>query len=194
MHWVQAQVTFHIRSVPVSTPRNQVLYLAGSFNNWNPADSMYAFTKAGNEYMLNTKLAPGSIECKVTRGSWATVEGNEHGRAIPNRSYKLRSKNIDLHIAGWEDLKTDTSAPPSSALQNVHIVSDSFWMPQLNRSRKIRIYLPLDYDTALTKRYPVLYMHDGQNLFDSVTSFAGEWGIDESMAALERKATRAASW
>jgi predicted alpha/beta superfamily hydrolase len=38
--------------------------------------------------------------------------------------------------------------------------------------------LPPDYDST-TKRYPVIYMHDGQNLFDDATSFAGEWHVDE---------------
>ena len=43
--------------------------------------------------------------------------------------------------------------------------------------RNIRIYLPSNYDDK--KRFPVIYMMDGKNLFDKYTSFAGEWGIDE---------------
>ena len=43
--------------------------------------------------------------------------------------------------------------------------------------RNIRIYLPTDYDDK--KRFPVIYMMDGKNLFDKHTSFAGEWGVDE---------------
>jgi predicted alpha/beta superfamily hydrolase len=53
-------------------------------------------------------------------------------------------------------------------------------MPQLNRTRRIWLYLPPDYATS-SKRYPVIYMQDGQNLFDVLTSFAGEWKVDESM-------------
>ena len=42
------------------------------------------------------------------------------------------------------------------------------------------MYLPPDYNTAVDRRYPVLYLHDGQNLFDAATAFAGnEWGLDE---------------
>jgi len=40
-------------------------------------------------------------------------------------------------------------------------------MPQLNRDRNVRIYLPPDYFANLSRRYPVLYMHDGQNLFET---------------------------
>ena len=72
------------------------------------------------------------------------------------------------------------SAPTASA--NVHILDDAFFMPQLNRTRRIWLYLPADYVTS-KKRYPVLYMHDGQNLFDAQTSYSGEWGVDEWLDA-----------
>lgn len=46
--------------------------------------------------------------------------------------------------------------------------------------RDIIVYLPPDYDSSSGRRYPVLYLHDGQNLFDAATAFAGnEWGLDE---------------
>ena len=47
-------------------------------------------------------------------------------------------------------------------------------------NRLIRIYLPSNYDfTDSAKRFPVIYMMDGKNLFDKYTSFAGEWEVDE---------------
>jgi len=65
----------------------------------------------------------------------------------------------------------------------VHIVDSAFFIPQLNRTRRVWIYLPADY-SASKKNYPVLYMHDGQNVFDDLTSFAGEWNVDETLDAL----------
>lgn len=63
--------------------------------------------------------------------------------------------------------------------------------PQLDgRERDVLVLLP-DGATESGRRYPVLYMHDGQNLFDSETSFAGEWQVDESMAALRDKGIEA---
>lgn len=56
-------------------------------------------------------------------------------------------------------------------------------MPQLRRYRTIRVYLPPDYHLT-SESYPVLYMHDGQNLFDDQTSFAGEWQVDETLNRL----------
>lgn len=49
----------------------------------------------------------------------------------------------------------------------------------LEDARDIIVYLPPDYNIH-ERRYPVLYLHDGQNLFDAATAFAGnEWGLDE---------------
>lgn len=56
--------------------------------------------------------------------------------------------------------------------------------PQLGGPRKIWIYLPKSYTSEKKKRYPVLYLHDAQNLFDAKTSFAGEWEVDETLDSL----------
>jgi predicted alpha/beta superfamily hydrolase len=71
----------------------------------------------------------------------------------------------------------------SSASRNVHVVDTAFFIPQLNRYRRIWIYLPPSYSKT-RKKYPVLYMHDGQNVFDNATSFAGEWGVDEALDSM----------
>jgi len=75
---------------------------------------------------------------------------------------------------------------PSTALPNVTVLSTPLAMPGLNRERSLRIYLPASYTTAPTKRYPVIYMHDAQNLFDESTAYAGEWGVDETLKELAR--------
>ena len=56
--------------------------------------------------------------------------------------------------------------------------------PQLDTIKRIWVYLPLDYNQS-EKKYPVLYMHDAQNLFDAKTSYAGEWKIDETLDSLK---------
>ena len=75
-------------------------------------------------------------------------------------------------------------AAPSTALPSVQVLPEPLPMPGLDRSRTLRLCLPPSYGQAPTRRYPVIYMHDGQNLFDAATSYAGEWGVDETMAAL----------
>ena len=54
---------------------------------------------------------------------------------------------------------------------------------ELDNKRDILVYLPRSYATS-DRSYPVLYMQDGQNLFDQETSFAGEWQVDEAMERL----------
>jgi predicted alpha/beta superfamily hydrolase len=55
--------------------------------------------------------------------------------------------------------------------------------PQLQTTKKIWLYLPKDYVTS-NQKYPVIYMMDGQNLFDAKTSYVGEWKIDETLDRL----------
>jgi predicted alpha/beta superfamily hydrolase len=53
-----------------------------------------------------------------------------------------------------------------------------------NQPRIIRVLLPTGYESS-NQKYPVLYMHDGQNLFEDETSYAGHsWGIDETLKDL----------
>lgn len=73
-----------------------------------------------------------------------------------------------------------------SAQANVSVLAQRFLIPGLQRERTLRVYLPPSYSTG-QKRYPVIYMQDGQNLFDDATSFAGEWSVDEAMNALARQ-------
>jgi predicted alpha/beta superfamily hydrolase len=61
----------------------------------------------------------------------------------------------------------------------------NFWSPQLGNSRTLIVYLPPSYTLNPLKRYPVLYMHDGQNLFEAATSATGvEWRVDETANSL----------
>jgi predicted alpha/beta superfamily hydrolase len=69
-----------------------------------------------------------------------------------------------------------------TASRNVQILDTAFFIPQLNRTRRIWLYLPALYASS-KKHFPVLYMHDGQNLFDAATSFSGEWEVDETLDA-----------
>lgn len=181
-----SQVTININSVPTSTPTADDIYIAGSFNNWNPVSSSYKLQKNGSIYSITLPAASGTAEYKFTRGNWASVEGDINGNVISNRSFSYAPNAIiNVTIAGWEDKKPGGGSN-STALSNVKILSNSFFIPQLNKNRRIWIYLPNDYDSNSTKKYPVLYLQDGQNCFDNLTSFAGEWGIDETLSAKQK--------
>src|SRR5438093_1273298 len=57
--------------------------------------------------------------------------------------------------------------------------------PQLGNRRDVMVYLPPSYDNR--RRFPVVYMHDGQNLFDTGTSHAGDWDLRPSLDSLARR-------
>lgn len=70
------------------------------------------------------------------------------------------------------------------------LVQPSVWSQQLGNHRDLLVYLPPSYGTS-DRRYPVIYMHDGQNLFDSATAFAGEWRVDETLQVLSAEGIEA---
>ena len=78
-------------------------------------------------------------------------------------------------------------ARESTAGPGVRVSTPPITLVRTGGARTLRMYLPPDYHAG-TRRYPVLYMFDGQNLFDAATSYAGEWGVDEAMDALAREA------
>lgn len=88
-------------------------------------------------------------------------------------------------MADWQDYLEDKAAGEHTVAGNVKVLR-GLWSPQRRNRRDILVYLPPSYRHS-HKRYPVIYMHDGQNLFDQFTSFAGEWQVDETMEALSRR-------
>ncbi len=69
-------------------------------------------------------------------------------------------------------------------------VLEAVHSPELGNERDVVVYLPPSYRRG-RRTYPVLYMHDGQNLFDPATSFAGEWGVGRAMNAAARRGIEA---
>lgn len=75
----------------------------------------------------------------------------------------------------------------STRSKNVKILKKEFVIKDLNDiSHKVWLYLPPNYNTSVEK-YPVIYMHDAQNLFDNATSYIGEWQVDETLNSYFKK-------
>ncbi|MBX9783398.1 MAG: alpha/beta hydrolase [Chitinophagaceae bacterium] len=161
---------------------NDTLYIVGNFNGWNPGLTAYSFQKdaAGNESVELKNIPRGAIEYKITRGNWSKVECAGDGTPVSNRILKLSNDtSITLQVTAWAD-DFPSRPPVSTKSKHVFIVDTSFNIPQLSRKRRIWIYLPEAYALS-NKRFSVIYMHDGQNLFDVLTAPFGEWGADEMM-------------
>lgn len=184
----QYNLTIQIQSVPNAFAGDPV-FAAGTFNNWNP--DLQKFSLAGNILVTEMKdVDAGRHEFKFTRGSWKNVECDAKGRDIPNRVIELRSDTtVTCTIEGWKDDEKN-AAGLHTASENVQVMDEAFEMPALEKYRHIWVYLPPGYYKS-KQHYPVLYMHDGQNVFDEYYAPFGEWGVDEcldSLAGMGRQA------
>lgn len=172
----KSQMTVRVTATPQLTPILDTLYVAGNFNFWNARSEAHRMEWDGSAWTAAIDATEGSnIQFKITRGSWATVEGNATGGYISNRNTTFTGGTTEnIEAAGWEDIG---GTPTVTA--HVRILDSNFLIPQLGRTRRVWISFPPDYETT-TDHYPVIYMHDAQNVFNAGTSFAGEWEVDES--------------
>jgi predicted alpha/beta superfamily hydrolase len=180
---VFSQLTIRVTSVPINTAADTKIYALGNFNNWNPNDTSKILKRQSDGSLavtFTTNLS--ALEFKFTQYNWTPPEATAQGGFRANRTltYNGGAQTVNLTIDGWEG----QSNTGSTAAANVRILSNAFSMPQLGKSRRIWLYLPPQYSDT-SKRFPVFYMHDGQNLFDrTTTAFGTEWGVDETLNAL----------
>lgn len=183
----QRVVRLEISSLPAKPSTGASYYAAGSFNSWKPNDEQFRFkTDVSGHYYLDLELEPGNYEYKITRGSWDKVECKSNGGMLGNRQLSVPVDTvIAVDIQDWQD-QIAPAAKISTASKQVQIITTSFYIPQLKRSRRVWVYLPENYNSS-RQRYPVLYMHDGQNMFEDSSSYSGEWGVDEFMDTTKDK-------
>ncbi|MFY0593742.1 alpha/beta hydrolase [Roseivirga sp.] len=87
-----------------------------------------------------------------------------------------------LLLFSCQTVRQDKAGISSS---QITIFENELTIEGLDRARTIRVYTPPGYAES-DQTYPVLYMHDGQNLFEDSTSYVGEWGVDENMDSLSK--------
>lgn len=158
------------------------VYLTGNFNRWDPRDAAYQMNPAGtNRYELevDNEVLPERIEYKFTRGGWENVEIDRFGNITPNRKIQKKRQKAEDHVERW---RINWGPFKKEFFPIVEIISEDFYIPQLNRTRKIWALLPYNYHQT-DKTYPVMYLHDAQNLFNEGSAY-GNWEIDKKMSIL----------
>ena len=184
----QFKVDFKLGKYP-DQHTTDTIFLAGNFNDWNPGNSAYKILPA-TENIFTVQLPAGEYEYKWTRGNWKKVECDTKGKDIKNHFFKIKGDTtIEINVAAWKDDFPEITKQHTASKQ-VHIIDTAFVIPQLNRTRRIWIYLPEGYEKS-KKKYPVMYMHDGQNIFDAYTSTFAEWGVDECLDSLIKSGKQA---
>jgi metallo-beta-lactamase class B len=188
----QAQLTLRVTGVPANTPADAAIYVAGSFNGWNPANPAFRLSPADGGFAITLPDdVRGPVEFKFTLGAWERVETDSAGGGVNNRRFVIPATGAATwtgSIGGWQD-PSKIPVRRSTARPTVSVIDTAFSIPQLGRTRRVWIYLPQGYASS-HRRYPVLYMHDGQNVFDDSTSYAGEWGVDETLDSLSARGDR----
>jgi len=181
----QPMVTFRVR-VPEGTPPDAGVYIAGNIDALGPWDpGKVELGKIGDGLYAITIILPAGLDFRyqLTRGTWDTVERSRTFERMPDRELSVvGDETVEIDVASWRDF---------SPFRDRHTVvgdlrhHDDFRSEVLGNSRTVLVFLPPGYEENPEARYPVLYMHDGQNLFDAATSFIGiEWNVDETVTRM----------
>lgn len=177
--------------VPAGTPAGAALWISGdlpALGAWNGRGLELA--RAGDAWTGSVTLERGTpFEFKVTRGGWETVEKDARGGEVPNRRARAGApETLRVAVAAWRDQVEAMGPRPATLTGDVR--RHPAFASRHVRPRDVLVWLPPGYDADTTRRYPVLYFHDGNNVLDAATSFKGlEWGADETADRLVRAGT-----
>jgi len=149
-----------------------------SLGNWEPAAGL-ELTREGPWLVGEMEADEGAVfEYKITRGSWQTEAVDAWGHVPPNGCHEVwLDATLRTAVADWKDRyagRLTRERVPS------HILAGH---------RDILVWLPPSYGIEQEKRYRLIVMHDGDNVFDPTTSpLSGvDWAADEWIRLLARR-------
>lgn len=182
LNFSQVKIKIIVTSNKVDS--TQKVFIAGNrseLGNWNPG--LISFEKLNDTSWAKKFLFEKNsiLEFKFTKGSWGNEALNENGSIPGNETLKVLNDTIIYEkINNWKDSRVNLK---SQITGNVHYRKNFNGKDILPRD--IIVWLPPSYDSLSNKKYPVLYMQDGQNVFDPGTSsFGVDWQIDETTDSL----------
>ena len=163
------------------------LYIAGNnaqMGNWRPDRAQLDY--AGNFlWHKSFRFETGSIiEYKITQGSWDSEAADENGRPWQNSVLKVNADTTARStVLNW---KTGNDSEVAGQITGQVCYHRQLAVKGL-LPRDVIVWLPPEYDKAPDSPYPVLYMNDGQNIFDPNTAaFKVDWQMDETADSLIR--------
>lgn len=190
------------KKASVSSP----IFVAGSFNNWNPGDPRYQLEPQSDmRWRINLPQPKDGtpIEFKFTRGTWELEELRDDMSAPANRTLapvdvsRLKpgeQPRIELSVAHWGDERPD--ALRAGVVDGYTPISVTGTLKRLQvhggagaaegSVRDVLVWLPPEYNDPRHpgRTFPVLYLHDGQNIFSQLPGVSGEWHADEAASEL----------
>jgi predicted alpha/beta superfamily hydrolase len=181
----ETRITFSVSTYKLAD--SSAVYITGNFEKlgeWNP--SIIKLNKEqGNRWKIELSFPKGTkLEYKFTLGEWNMEALNDNGKAPGNSLLTVMNDTIvPVTINNWG--RSASKTPPFKGQITGKVKYHKNFKGKGLLPRDIVIWLPPSYENEKHKRYPVLYAHDGQNLFDpSVSSFGVDWQLDETADSL----------
>ncbi len=197
-------VTDKTRIANASSP----IYMPSSHNGWNPSDpKMQLQAQSDQKWRIvwEKPTLDSRIAFKFARGAWEKVECDKDFKDIDNRMLPMVDVSglkpgekpvIELTIENWHDQMPGASgADAANRYRTINVSAGTLKRLEVvggggpgvrTLNRDLLVWLPPGYEEPenRTKTYPVLYLMDGQNLFDKHSAIPAEWGVDETAADL----------
>ena len=157
--------------------------ISGSFNDWNTNSRVVKLTRKASGYYLGEANWRGKqVNYKYHLGAWHRGELNEWGTTTNNRSYD-GNDSIRDHVHGFLN---EGRYHSDAFLPYIEKLPTNLPLPKPFATRRIAALLPAGYDKSSDRRYPVLYLQDGQNLYDEFAPY-GNWALDKRLAWLAER-------
>lgn len=176
------KVTFNVKTKVLE--KNEKVYIVGNsdeLGRWQP-DQIVLEKKDNNTWSRTIEISKGtSCEYKFTLGSWEKEALNPDGTVPQNNILKISNDTaVNFTVDSWRSGVRKVEGKITGTVEYHRNMKGSEINP-----RDIIVWLPPDYQLDRSKRYPVLYMHDGQNIIDPATSsFGVDWGADGTADSL----------
>ena len=167
------------------------VYLAGSLPELGPWDpSGLAMGGERSERVARVYAPAGTeFEYKLTLGSWDNQALDPDGRTPPNHRLVIEGDTTVTHLVeGFRDPLAWIEDWEGSGVEGRLVYWTDVESEYLGPARHVEVWLPPEYDEDPEARFPVLYMSDGQNLFDPRIANTGvDWGVDEAVTRLSEE-------
>ncbi len=164
--------------------KDTAVFITGSvaaLGNWNP-ETIRMTPSSDHKWTFKIQSKAGlPIEYKYTLGTWSREGANADGSPLQNLVLEpTADTTVSDTVKFWTTEKQQKISGQVTGTVRYHRQMEFEGL----LPRDVIVWLPPDYDTS-SDRYPVLYMHDGQNIVDPKTSsFGVDWQVDETLTRM----------
>ncbi|MEM9373783.1 MAG: alpha/beta hydrolase-fold protein [Planctomycetota bacterium] len=195
-----------VEDVPREATQDQPIYMASSINGWNPADPEFILTPRSDtrwQIIIDDVPPNTTVAFKFTMGGWDREELDGDGNSIANRSFPMIDRSelgpgerpvLEFSVPEWRIPVALSEQVRQAGIYRTLEVTGNVRRLEVRggaggaeaMTRDLQVWLPDGYFEPQNagRAYPVLYMMDGQNVFEQLPGVPAEWGADETAQRL----------